>query len=56
MNIEKDRMIDVAWDAKTKTTRPVRIEVVCKNEKGALAEVTHAIKALSYWCFYKINT
>lgn len=45
MNIEKDRLIDVAWDTKTKTTRPVRIEVVCKNEKGALADMTHAIKA-----------
>ncbi|MBI5344972.1 MAG: bifunctional (p)ppGpp synthetase/guanosine-3',5'-bis(diphosphate) 3'-pyrophosphohydrolase, partial [Deltaproteobacteria bacterium] len=45
MNIDKERRIDVAWDKKVKTTRPVRIEVICKNEKGMLAEMTNAIKA-----------
>jgi len=45
LHIDKDRRIDVAWDKKEKTTRPVRIDIVCKNEKGLLAEITNAIKA-----------
>ncbi|TAN60423.1 bifunctional (p)ppGpp synthetase/guanosine-3',5'-bis(diphosphate) 3'-pyrophosphohydrolase [bacterium] len=45
INIDKDRRVDVAWDKKAKATRPVRIEVVSKNEKGLLAEMTNAIKA-----------
>src|SRR3990170_1723695 len=43
LHIDKDRMIEVAWDKKSKTTRPVNIQVVCRNEKGLLAEMTHAI-------------
>ncbi|MBI1911598.1 MAG: bifunctional (p)ppGpp synthetase/guanosine-3',5'-bis(diphosphate) 3'-pyrophosphohydrolase [Deltaproteobacteria bacterium] len=45
LQIDKDRLIDVQWDKKAKTTRPARIEVVCRNEKGLLAEMTNAIKA-----------
>ncbi|MBI5561925.1 MAG: bifunctional (p)ppGpp synthetase/guanosine-3',5'-bis(diphosphate) 3'-pyrophosphohydrolase [Deltaproteobacteria bacterium] len=47
MQIDKDRRIDVAWDRgkKEKTTRPARIEVVCRNEKGLLADMSNAIKA-----------
>ena len=44
INIDKDRLIDVAWDTKTKSTRPIKIAVVCKNEKGMLADMTNAIK------------
>ncbi|MEK6531467.1 MAG: bifunctional (p)ppGpp synthetase/guanosine-3',5'-bis(diphosphate) 3'-pyrophosphohydrolase [Deltaproteobacteria bacterium] len=45
MNIDRERLIDVEWDKKAKTLRPVKIEVVSKNEKGLLAEMSHAIKA-----------
>ncbi|MBI5235045.1 MAG: bifunctional (p)ppGpp synthetase/guanosine-3',5'-bis(diphosphate) 3'-pyrophosphohydrolase [Deltaproteobacteria bacterium] len=45
LQVDKDRLVDVAWDKKEKVTRPVRIEVVSKNEKGLLADMTNAIKA-----------
>lgn len=45
LHIDKERKIDVQWDKKARTTRPVRIQVVCRNEKGLLAEMTNAIKA-----------
>jgi len=45
LNVDRDRMIDVAWDTKARATRPARIQVVCRNEKGMLAEMTNAIKA-----------
>lgn len=45
LHVDKDRLVDVAWDKKEKVTRPVRIEVISKNEKGLLAEMTNAIKA-----------
>jgi guanosine-3',5'-bis(diphosphate) 3'-pyrophosphohydrolase len=43
LHIDRDRRIEVAWDKKLKTTRPVNIQVVCRNEKGLLAEMTNAI-------------
>jgi len=45
MHIDQERMIEVAWDRSSKSTRPVKISVVCKNEKGILAEMTGAMKA-----------
>lgn len=45
LQVDKDRLVDVAWDKKEKITRPVRIDVISKNEKGLLAEMTNAIKA-----------
>ncbi|MBI2411632.1 MAG: bifunctional (p)ppGpp synthetase/guanosine-3',5'-bis(diphosphate) 3'-pyrophosphohydrolase [Deltaproteobacteria bacterium] len=45
MNIDNERKIDVEWDKKARTTRPAKIEVLCRNEKGLLAEMTNAIKA-----------
>lgn len=45
LNIDKERWIDVKWDARTKATRPVKIEVLCRNEKGVLAEITAAVNA-----------
>lgn len=45
LHVDRDRMIEVAWDKKTRTTRPVKIEVVSKNEKGLLADMTNAIKS-----------
>jgi GTP pyrophosphokinase len=45
LHIDSDRMIDVAWDVRVQVTRPVIIEVLCKNEKGLLAEMTRVIMA-----------
>ncbi|MBI5455130.1 MAG: bifunctional (p)ppGpp synthetase/guanosine-3',5'-bis(diphosphate) 3'-pyrophosphohydrolase, partial [Deltaproteobacteria bacterium] len=45
MNIDSERKIDVEWDKKARATRPAKIEVLCRNEKGLLAEMTNAIKA-----------
>ena len=44
LHIDKDRKIEVAWDKKSRTTRPVNIQVVCRNEKGLLADMTKAIQ------------
>jgi GTP pyrophosphokinase len=35
----------VAWDKQARSTRPVKIAVICKNEKGLLAEMTNAMKS-----------
>ena len=45
LHIDKERKIAVAWDNKVRTTRPARLKVICRNEKGLLAEMTSAIKA-----------
>ncbi len=45
LNVDKERMIDVAWDEDKEVTRSVRILVLCRNEKGMLAEMTGAILA-----------
>lgn len=45
LNIDKERMIEVEWDKKASASRPVKIQVISKNEKGLLAEMTNAIKA-----------
>ena len=38
-----DRKIEVAWGKKLKAVRPVRIEVVCLDEKGVLADMSSTI-------------
>jgi len=45
LNVDKERMIDVAWDEGKEVTRSVRIMVLCRNEKGMLADMTGAILA-----------
>jgi GTP pyrophosphokinase len=45
MNADSDRRIDVEWDNRARAVRPVKIEVISRNEKGLLAEMTNAIKA-----------
>jgi GTP pyrophosphokinase len=44
MNVDSERLLEVAWDPDINITRPVTIEVLCKNEKGVLAEMTSAIR------------
>ena len=41
--IDPERLISVEWDMEARSTRPVTVEVVCKNEKGLLADMSGAI-------------
>jgi len=40
---DEDRRIDIEWDMQRKTTRPVKIQVVCSDQKGMLVGVSSAI-------------
>ncbi|HHL39752.1 MAG TPA: bifunctional (p)ppGpp synthetase/guanosine-3',5'-bis(diphosphate) 3'-pyrophosphohydrolase [Deltaproteobacteria bacterium] len=44
LDIDSERRIEVEWDRRVRTTRPVRIEVICSNDKGLLADMSNAIK------------
>lgn len=44
LNVDRERMIDVEWDIDARATRPVKIEVVCRNTRGLLVEMTRAIQ------------
>ncbi|WP_303721116.1 bifunctional (p)ppGpp synthetase/guanosine-3',5'-bis(diphosphate) 3'-pyrophosphohydrolase [Malonomonas rubra] len=40
---DPDRRIDVEWDMQRKTTRPVKIQVFCSDQKGMLVGISGAI-------------
>ncbi|MDX2494548.1 MAG: bifunctional (p)ppGpp synthetase/guanosine-3',5'-bis(diphosphate) 3'-pyrophosphohydrolase [Desulfuromusa sp.] len=40
---EAERRIDVEWDMQRKTTRPVKVQVVCSDQKGMLVGISGAI-------------
>ena len=40
---DPERRIDVEWDMQRKTTRPVKIQVICSDEKGMLVGISGAI-------------
>ncbi len=40
---DPDRRIDVEWDMQRKTTRPVKIQVLCSDVKGMLVGISGAI-------------
>ena len=40
---DPDRRIDVEWDMQRKTTRPVKIQVACSDQKGMLVGISGAI-------------
>ena len=40
---DPERRIDVEWDMQRKTTRPVKIQVVCSDQKGMLVGISGAI-------------
>jgi GTP pyrophosphokinase len=40
---DPDRRIDVAWDMQKKTSRPVKIQVACTDQKGMLVGISGAI-------------
>jgi GTP pyrophosphokinase len=44
LDSDQERQIDAEWDKKIRAVRPVKIEVLCKNEKGLLADMSNAIK------------
>ncbi len=43
LSSDPDRRIDVEWDMQRKTTRPVKIQVVCSDQKGMLVGISGAI-------------
>jgi GTP pyrophosphokinase len=40
---EPDRLVDLEWNIKEKHTYPVHMRVICKDKKGALAEISSVI-------------
>ncbi len=40
---DKERRVDIEWDMQRKTTRPVKIQVICSDQKGMLVGVSGAI-------------
>jgi GTP pyrophosphokinase len=44
LDSDSERQIEAEWDKKIRAVRPVKIEVICKNEKGLLADMSNAIK------------
>lgn len=45
LNADLDRKIEVEWDKRLKATRPARIEVICHDEKGVLADMSSTISS-----------
>ena len=43
LNIDVERRVDVEWDKGFKTIRPAKIEVICRDTKGVLADMSAAI-------------
>jgi len=42
LDLDPDRRIEVEWDGKGKTMRPVQIQVVCADKPGLLANISQA--------------
>ncbi len=40
---DPERRIDVEWDMQRKTTRPVKIQIICSDQKGMLVGISGAI-------------
>jgi len=40
---DPERRIDVQWDLQRKTLRPVKIRVICEDQKGMLVGISGAI-------------
>ena len=43
LNSDPERRVEVRWDKDAKAVRPARIEVVCADEKGLLADMSSTI-------------
>ena len=43
LSSDPERRIDVEWDMQRKTTRPVKIQVICSDQKGMLVGISGAI-------------
>jgi GTP pyrophosphokinase len=42
LDLDPDRRIDVEWDGKGKTMRPVQLQIVCADKPGLLAHISQA--------------
>jgi GTP pyrophosphokinase len=47
LEVEKERLLEVAWDEAAPTVRPVRLLVESQNHAGVLADVAQIMKAAS---------
>ncbi len=45
-DIDPERRVDVQWDAKAAGSRPAKIEVVCLDRKGILADISSTISSI----------
>ena len=45
-DLDPERVVDVQWNVKEKTTYPVHLRVVTKDKKGLLADISAVISAL----------
>ena len=43
MNFDKNRLVEVSWDSNVKTSRPIKLEVLCYDQIGMLASLTQCI-------------
>jgi len=43
MNFEKERLVEVSWDTNIKTSRPIKLEILCYDQIGMLASLTQCI-------------
>jgi len=44
-DIDAERLVDVQWNVRDRNTYPVHIQVLCKDKKGLLAEVSNIISS-----------
>ncbi|NCC24245.1 MAG: bifunctional (p)ppGpp synthetase/guanosine-3',5'-bis(diphosphate) 3'-pyrophosphohydrolase [Deltaproteobacteria bacterium] len=42
-NMEEERLIDVSWESEVEKSFPVKIRMVCANERGVLAQVSRLL-------------
>jgi GTP diphosphokinase / guanosine-3',5'-bis(diphosphate) 3'-diphosphatase len=46
VDVDPDRRVDVEWDGKLKTPRPVSVQVVCADKPGLLASLSQSFNQL----------
>ncbi len=45
-NMDPERLVDVQWDLREKREYPVEMIIICRDKKGALADISAAISSL----------
>ena len=43
MSFDKERLVEVSWDTNVKTSRPIKLEILCYDKIGMLASLTQCI-------------